>query len=246
MNNTRKLVYTALLAALTAAGAFMRIPMGYSSVTLQYLFTAMAGLLLGRKWGALSQFVYVFLGLVGLPIFTMGGGFGYVFQPTFGFLLGLIPAAWVVGAAAGDKVLFVPRGVECSPENAVKTQVLASSLRVAYAFSEAESDKAYDFCYVFDSAGVSEAPIKYDEYAFTVRQMPALTAENAGHSSNGAVVSVPKTFVVSTQMASVGDFVVLSAAADACATVSGISFGPWHIPDRNTPAVGLSTGRSFG
>ena len=37
-----------------------------------------------------------------------------------------------------------------------------------------------------------------------------------------------------------------AAAADACATVSGISFGPWHIPDRNTPAVGLSTGRSFG
>ena len=48
MNNTRKLVYTALLAALTAAGAFMRIPMGYSSVTLQYLFTAMAG---GCCWG---------------------------------------------------------------------------------------------------------------------------------------------------------------------------------------------------
>ena len=37
-----------------------------------------------------------------------------------------------------------------------------------------------------------------------------------------------------------------AAAADACATVSGISFGPWHMPDRNTPAVGLSTGRSFG
>ena len=60
-------------------------------MTLQYLFTAMAGLLLGRRWGALSQAVYVLLGLVGLPIFTMGGGFGYVFQPTFGFLLGLIP-----------------------------------------------------------------------------------------------------------------------------------------------------------
>ena len=92
------------VAALTAAGAFMRIPMGYSSVTLQYLFTAMAGLLLGRKWGALSQLIYVCLGLVGLPIFTMGGGFGYVFQPTFGFLLGLIPAAWVVGAAAGESL----------------------------------------------------------------------------------------------------------------------------------------------
>ena len=44
------------------------------------------------------------LGLVGLPIFTMGGGFGYVFQPTFGFLLGLIPAAWVVGAVAGESL----------------------------------------------------------------------------------------------------------------------------------------------
>lgn len=102
--NTRKLVYTALFAALTAAGAFLRIPMGFSSVTLQYLFTAMAGLLLGRRWGAVSQAVYVLLGLVGLPIFTMGGGLGYVFQPTFGFLLGLIPAAWVVGLVCGDSL----------------------------------------------------------------------------------------------------------------------------------------------
>ena len=64
---TRKLVYTALFAALTAVGAFLRIPMVYSSVTLQYLFTAMAGLLLGRRWGALSQAVYVLLGLVACP-----------------------------------------------------------------------------------------------------------------------------------------------------------------------------------
>lgn len=104
MKNIRRPIYAALLAALTAAGAFMRIPMGYSSVTLQYLFTAMAGLLLGRKWGAASQAVYVLLGLAGLPIFTMGGGLGYVFQPTFGFLIGLIPAAWAVGAAAGESL----------------------------------------------------------------------------------------------------------------------------------------------
>ena len=102
--SARKLVYTALLAALTAVGAFIRIPIGISVITLQFLFTAMAGVLLGPGGGALSQGVYVALGLVGLPIFTAGGGFGYVLQPSFGFLLGLIPAAWVVGAAAGGSL----------------------------------------------------------------------------------------------------------------------------------------------
>ena len=96
----RTLAYTALFAALTAVGAFIRIPLGVSSITLQFLFTAMAGVMLGAKYGALSQLVYVVLGLIGIPIFTLGGGFGYVLQPTFGFLLGLIPAAFVIGKLA--------------------------------------------------------------------------------------------------------------------------------------------------
>lgn len=95
--STKQLVRTALLAALTAVGAFIKIPLGVSSITLQFFFTAMAGCLLGSIWGAASQGVYVLLGVAGLPIFTMGGGFGYVLQPTFGFLLGLIPSALVMG-----------------------------------------------------------------------------------------------------------------------------------------------------
>lgn len=98
----RKLVYVALFAALTAAGAFLRLPLGMVSVTAQFLVTAMAGALLGAKWGAVSQGVYVALGLLGLPIFTMGGGIGYVLQPTFGFVLALIPAAWVIGRITGQ------------------------------------------------------------------------------------------------------------------------------------------------
>lgn len=93
----RPLILTALFAALTAAGAFLQIPVHPVPVTLQFLFTAMAGILLGRRYGALSQLVYVALGLMGLPVFTSGGGLGYVFQPSFGFLLGLIPCAWVIG-----------------------------------------------------------------------------------------------------------------------------------------------------
>ena len=101
---TLMLVLTALFAALTAIGAFFKIPFALAAISLQFLFTAMAGILLGAGYGALSQAVYVLIGLVGVPIFALGGGFSYVLQPTFGFLLGLIPAAWVVGAVAGESL----------------------------------------------------------------------------------------------------------------------------------------------
>ena len=102
----RELILTAMFAALTAVGAFLKIPLGFATITLQFFFTAMAGVLLGRKYGALSQAVYVLLGLVGLPIFAEGGGFSYVLQPTFGFLVGLIPAAWVIGKLTEKKQTF--------------------------------------------------------------------------------------------------------------------------------------------
>lgn len=99
---TRDLLLCAMLAALTAVGAFIKIPFAFSAITLQFFFTALAGILMGAKKGALSQIIYVALGLLGLPIFTLGGGFGYVFYPTFGFLLGLIPAAFVIGRICGN------------------------------------------------------------------------------------------------------------------------------------------------
>ena len=99
--NTRMLLRCAVFAALTAVGAFIRIPFALSSITLQFFFTAMAGLVLGARWGAASQAIYVLLGLAGLPIFSAGGGAGYIFYPSFGFLLGLIPAAYVTGRLCG-------------------------------------------------------------------------------------------------------------------------------------------------
>ena len=94
----RAMILSALFAALTAIGAYLQIPMALAPISLQFLFTAFAGVLLGWKWGALSQLLYVAVGLMGLPVFTQGGGISYVLQPSFGFLLGLIPAAAVIGA----------------------------------------------------------------------------------------------------------------------------------------------------
>ena len=98
MSKTRGMALAALFAVMTAVGTlFLKVPVGAMSITLQVFFTVLAGVVLGPKWGAISQAVYVLLGLVGLPVFTKGGGFWYVTEPSFGFLLGLIPAAWVAG-----------------------------------------------------------------------------------------------------------------------------------------------------
>jgi biotin transport system substrate-specific component len=90
-------IFVGLFAALTAVGAFIRVPVGPVPLTLQTLLVYSAGLFLGPAGGALSQLTYVTLGLVGLPIFTGGGGIAYVFSPTFGYLIGFIPAAGVSG-----------------------------------------------------------------------------------------------------------------------------------------------------
>ena len=91
------LVMTALFVALTAVGAFIKIPTAWVPFTLQILFVFLAGILLGPFWGAMSQLTYVLLGLIGVPIFEGGGGFGYLFRPSFGYLLGYVAAAAVVG-----------------------------------------------------------------------------------------------------------------------------------------------------
>ena len=46
--------------------------------------------------GFYSTLSYVILGLIGLPIFAAGGGFGYMMSPTFGFLYGMVLASFVI------------------------------------------------------------------------------------------------------------------------------------------------------
>ncbi len=97
MSKTQKMILTALFTALTAAGAFIKIPIGPAPITLQFIFTALSGILLGPYLGSLSQLVYVLLGLIGVPVFTSGGGFSYIFSPTFGYLIGFIIAPLIIG-----------------------------------------------------------------------------------------------------------------------------------------------------
>jgi len=95
---TQDLTRCALFVALITAGAFIRIPLPYIPITLQVTFVSLAGMLLGGKRGAIACAAYMVLGLVGVPIFTQGGGIGYLAQPTFGYIIGFVFGAWLTGA----------------------------------------------------------------------------------------------------------------------------------------------------
>ncbi len=99
-NKTLGIVLVGMFTALIAVGAFIKIPVPYVPLTLQVFFTTMAGLVLGPWLGAASAFCYMALGLIGLPIFTAGGGFWYVLQPTFGYIIGFIVGSFVTGYIA--------------------------------------------------------------------------------------------------------------------------------------------------
>lgn len=100
MTKTQSLAYCALFTALIAVGAFIKIPIPVVPFTLQFLFTMLAGLLLGPKRGTICVIVYMALGLVGLPIFAEGGGFWYVLKPSFGYILGFCVGTYVTGLMA--------------------------------------------------------------------------------------------------------------------------------------------------
>ena len=93
----RNMVYCAIFTVLITVGAYIRIPIPGVPFTLQFLFVMLAGLMLEATFAFLSVMLYIFIGLLGLPVFTQGGGFAYVLQPTFGYLLGFAVAALVVG-----------------------------------------------------------------------------------------------------------------------------------------------------
>jgi biotin transport system substrate-specific component len=93
----------ALMAALTAVGAQLSIPLPFTPVpfTLQVPMVVLSGLLLGARYGALSQVVYLVLGAAGLPVFAkFSAGLGIILGPTGGYLVSYPFAAAVAGLAA--------------------------------------------------------------------------------------------------------------------------------------------------
>ena len=64
--STRDITQMGMFTALTAIGAFVSIPVGPVSITLQSFFVLLSGIILGSKKAMYSQIAYLLLGLTGL------------------------------------------------------------------------------------------------------------------------------------------------------------------------------------
>ena len=96
--NTRAMVFTALMAAVICVLSPLTIPIGPVPITLQILAVLLAVYLLGAKYGTLSYLIYLFVGLLGVPVFSgFQGGFQKLAGPTGGYLIGMILTAAVAG-----------------------------------------------------------------------------------------------------------------------------------------------------
>ena len=96
--STRGMSYAAMFGAMTALGAYIIIPFPLVPITLQTFVMYLAASLLGGHLGALSQIVYILLGIIGLPVFAGGkAGLGVLIGPTGGYLIGFIIGAYIIG-----------------------------------------------------------------------------------------------------------------------------------------------------
>lgn len=94
----RMIVLASLMAALTAVGAYIHVPIGPVPIVLSTLFVLLSGLLLGSKWGFVSMAIYLIAGAMGIPVFAGGkGGVVHFLGPTGGYLFGYMIASWMTG-----------------------------------------------------------------------------------------------------------------------------------------------------
>ena len=90
----------ALFAALTSILAFIIVPLPLSPVPVsgQTLGVMLAGIFLKGRNAFFSQFIYILMGIIGLPIFAGGSsGIGVLLGPTGGFIWGFLIGAYIIG-----------------------------------------------------------------------------------------------------------------------------------------------------
>ena len=106
-----KYVFFALIGSIIlAVSSKIKIPFYPVPMTMQTLVVLMIGISFGWKLGLATVSLYLFEGLIGLPVFSgtpeKGIGLIYFTGPTMGYLLGFLVAVYISGKFTYDNNLF--------------------------------------------------------------------------------------------------------------------------------------------
>lgn len=97
---TADIVYVGIFAAMIAVCSWISIPLAVP-ITLQTMGVCICSGFLGAKRGVLCIFVYIMLGVIGLPVFSgFSSGIGQLLGPTGGYIIGFIFTALIVGCVS--------------------------------------------------------------------------------------------------------------------------------------------------
>ena len=110
-------------------------------MTLQPLAVLMIAMLCGRNISIAAVSLYLFQGMVGIPVFAYGGGLPYLLGPTGGFLFGFLFASMIIGELAD-------RG--WGKQNFKSVFAMLTGLMVIYAFGIFQLSilKGFDFAII--------------------------------------------------------------------------------------------------
>ena len=102
--NTSTITKNALCVAVLTISSYLVLPLPFTPIVLglQTVAVNLIGLIFSPKHAAYTLFVYILMGLIGLPVFSGGtAGAGKLFGPTGGFYFGFLFAVIAIASLKG-------------------------------------------------------------------------------------------------------------------------------------------------
>ena len=109
----KDLAIMAMMLAILVVCSKISFNIGIISLTLQTFAVASIGLILKWKKALIVFFTYIVMGLIGIPVFSTGGGYQYIFYPSFGFIIGFMLSSFVTGSNLfnKNKWMLIPKAL---------------------------------------------------------------------------------------------------------------------------------------